>query len=164
MTQSIFPNNITFCISLCVLFGNCIVCLSSIYGFWLPLWYLLITSVVSSDYLCGIFWLPLWYLLITSVVSSDYLCGIFWYLCGIFWLPLWYLLITSMVSSDYLCGIFWLLLCYLLITSVVSSKSSFCFFVSYLIVYPFSLISPGIYLTHRSVFYFYFYFSEGLLL
>ena len=29
------------CLSLCTLsFGHCVVCYSSIYGFWLPLWYL----------------------------------------------------------------------------------------------------------------------------
>jgi hypothetical protein len=31
----------------------------------------LLSSVVSSEYLYGIFWLPLWYLLVTPVVSSD---------------------------------------------------------------------------------------------
>jgi hypothetical protein len=70
---------------------------------------------------CGIFWLPLVYLLVTPVVSSDYSCGIFCYPCGIFWLPLWYLLITPVVSSGSPCGIFWLPLWYLLITPVVSS-------------------------------------------
>ena len=66
------------CLYICLFpFGYCVFCLSSIYGFWLPLWYLLITSLVSSDYLFGIFWLPLWYLLITSLVSSGYLFGIF---------------------------------------------------------------------------------------
>jgi hypothetical protein len=74
---------------------------------------LLITPLVSSDYLFGIFWIPLWYLLIT--VSSDYPFGIFW-------LPLWYLLNTPLVSSDY--GIFWLPLWYLLITPLVSSNLS----------------------------------------
>ena len=39
--------------------------------FWLPLWYLLITSLISSDYPFGIFWLPPWYLLITPLVSSN---------------------------------------------------------------------------------------------
>jgi hypothetical protein len=42
----------------------------------IPLWYLLVTPVVSSDYPCGIFWLPMWYLLVTSVVSSDHPCGL----------------------------------------------------------------------------------------
>jgi hypothetical protein len=51
------------------------VCSSSICGFWLPLWYLLITSLISSDYLFDIFWLPLWYLLITSLISSSFTCG-----------------------------------------------------------------------------------------
>ena len=67
--------------------------------FWLPLWYLLITSLVSSDYPFGIFWLPLWYLL--------------YYPFGIFWLPLWYLLITPLVSSDYPFGIFKLFIIYI---------------------------------------------------
>jgi hypothetical protein len=74
--------------------------------FWLPLWYLLITPLVSSDYPFGIFWLPLWYLLITPLVSSDYSFGIFW-------LPLWYLLITPLLSSDYPFVIFCLPLCFL---------------------------------------------------
>ena len=39
---------------------------------------LLITPLVSSDYLYCIFWLPLWYLLITPLISSDYPFGIFW--------------------------------------------------------------------------------------
>jgi len=60
--------------------------------FRLPLWYLLITPLVSSDYPFGVFWLPLWYRLITPLISSD--C-----IFGIFWLPLWYLLITPLVSS-----------------------------------------------------------------
>ena len=45
---------------------------------------LMITSLVSYDYLFGILWLPLWYIMITSLVSYDYLFGILW-------LPLWYL-------------------------------------------------------------------------
>ena len=53
---------------------------------------------MASDYPFGIFWLPLWYLLITPLISTDYPFGIFW-------LPLWYLLITSLVSSDYPFGI-----------------------------------------------------------
>ena len=69
--------------------------------FWLPLWYLLVTYLVSSGYLFGIFRLPLWYLLVTSLVASGYLFGIFWLL-------LWYLLVTSLVSSGYFLGIFWL--------------------------------------------------------
>jgi hypothetical protein len=45
-----------------VSFGHCIVCSSSIYWFWLPLWYLLaiVLSVpprfIDSDCLFGIFW------------------------------------------------------------------------------------------------------------
>ena len=111
---------------------------SSVYGFWLPLWYLrctdydylfgifgvriLITSLVSSVY--G-FWLPLWYLRCTD---SDYLFGIFGVRILItslvfsvygFWLPLWYLRCTD---SDYLIGIFGVRF---LITSLVSSVYGF---------------------------------------
>ena len=95
---------VIFCILLCVLlsfFVLSLYCLSfsSIDSFWLPLWYLLITPLVSSDYLFGIFWLLLWYLLITPLVSSDYSFSIFWLL-------IWFLLITSLVSSNYSFGIF----------------------------------------------------------
>jgi hypothetical protein len=62
--------------------------------------------VLSPDYPCGIFWFPLWYLLVTPVVSSGDSCGIFL-------LPLWYLLVTPVVSSGYSCVIFWLPLWYL---------------------------------------------------
>jgi hypothetical protein len=65
-----------------VSFGHCVVSPSSIYGFWLPLWYL---CVVCPPSICG-FWLPLWYLLaiVLSVLwftDSDYLFGNFWSLC-----------------------------------------------------------------------------------
>ena len=49
-----------------VSFGHCVVCSSSIYGFWLPLWYLLpnVLSVLlrytDSDYPFGIFKLCIW--------------------------------------------------------------------------------------------------------
>jgi hypothetical protein len=45
-----------------VSFGHCIVCSSSIYWFWLPLWYLLaivlcvLRRFTDSDYPSGIFW------------------------------------------------------------------------------------------------------------
>jgi hypothetical protein len=104
-----------------VSFDHCVVCSFSIYGFWLPLWYLLaiVLSVLlwftDSDYLFDIFW-PLYCLsffdlriLITSlvtfghcVVSPSSIYGFWlplWYLCVVcppsiygFWLPLWYLL------------------------------------------------------------------------
>jgi hypothetical protein len=65
-------------------FGHCIVC-SSIDGFWLPLWYLLVIvlsvlRLTASDYLIGIFW-PLyclsfdWRLLNTSLVSFGHCRG-----------------------------------------------------------------------------------------
>ena len=116
--------------------GHCILC-PSIYGFWLPLWYLVVIVLsdllTASDYHFGIlwplyylsfylrFWLPLWYLvaIVLSVLlftASDYHFGILW--------PLYYLsfylrlLITTLVScghciiypfisSDYHFGILW---------------------------------------------------------
>jgi hypothetical protein len=75
-----------------VSFCHCVVFFSSIYGFWLPLWYLqtLLTfghCVVCSSSIYG-FWLPLWYLqtLLTfghcvvcflRYTDSDYPFGIF---------------------------------------------------------------------------------------
>ena len=88
--------------------GPCIVCPTSIYAFWLPIWYLL--AIVSSvllwfmppDYPFGIFW-PLHRLsffdlclLITTLVSFAH-CIVCPTLIYAFWLPLWYLL--AIVSS-----------------------------------------------------------------
>jgi hypothetical protein len=64
-----------------VSFGHCVVCSSSMYGFWLPLWYLLVI-VLSVLLLC---------------TASDYLFGIFWPLCCLFFFYV-RLLITSLVS------------------------------------------------------------------
>ena len=75
------------CLSFCPFsFDHCVVCSSSIYEFWLPLWYLRFTD---SDYPFDILDLRI---LITPLVSSIY---------G-FWLPLWYLRFTD---SDYPFGI-----------------------------------------------------------
>jgi hypothetical protein len=102
-----------------VSFDHCVVCSSSVYGFWLPLWYLLaiVLSVLlqytDSDYLFGIFW-PLCCLfffdiqiLITLLVSFGrcVVCSSSVY--G-FWLPLWYLLAVVLsvllryTDSDYI--------------------------------------------------------------
>ena len=89
--------------------------------FWLPLFYILITPLLSSDYPFYTFWLPLCYLLITPFLHSDYPFVIFW-------LQLCYLLITPLVSSDYPFVIFWLCLWYLLITPLVSSDYPFGIF------------------------------------
>ena len=118
----LFVFDIRILITPLVSFVHCVVCSSSIYGFWLPLWYLLsiVLSVrlryTDSDYPFGIF--------CPRVVCSSSIYG--------FWLPLWYLLstcclfvfdirilITPLVSfvhvlsvrlrytnSDYLFGIF----------------------------------------------------------
>jgi uncharacterized membrane protein YbaN (DUF454 family) len=118
------------------------------YVFWLPIWYLvittplnmcfLITDLISSDYhsayymfsdylfdilwlrlcLIYVFWLPIWYLVITTPLNicflitdliscdyhsvyyifSDYRFDILWLrlrLIYVFWLPIWYLVITT---------------------------------------------------------------------
>ena len=144
-------------ISPLVSFGHCIVCSSSIYWFWLPLWYLLTIELcvlrrfTDSDYPSGIFW-PLYCLffvdlliLIIPLVSFGHciVCSlsIYW-----FWLPLWYLLaivlcvLRRFTDSDYPSGIFWPLNCVffvdllILITPLVSfshcivCSSSICWF------------------------------------
>ena len=111
--------NIRFLVTPMVYFGHCIIC-PSIYGFWLPLWYLLaiVLSVLQytvSGYPYGIFW-PLYYLsfnirfLVTPMVSFGH-CIICPSIYG-FWLPLWYLLaivlsVLQYTVSGYLYGIFW---------------------------------------------------------
>jgi hypothetical protein len=123
--------------------GHCIVCPSSIYDFWLPLWYLvaIVLSVLpqftTSDYPFVILWLlyclsflDLW-LLITPFVSCGH-CTVYPSLTDDFSLHLWYLVAivlsvpTRFTTSDYpfgSCGHwvvcpssiydFWLLLWYL---------------------------------------------------
>ena len=102
--------------------GHCIVCPTSIYAFWLPIWYLLaiVSSVLlwfmPSDYHIGIFW-PLYRLsyfdvclLITTLVPcgivssvllwfmpSDYHIGILWPLYRLSYFNVC-LLITTLVS------------------------------------------------------------------
>jgi len=49
----VFTRSLVLCVilwrSLCVLlFGQCVVCTSSIYGFWLPLWYLYILNTMNN--------------------------------------------------------------------------------------------------------------------
>jgi predicted nucleic acid-binding Zn ribbon protein len=91
----LFFFDIRILITSLVSFGHCVVCSSSIYGFWLPLWYLL-TIVLSvllrytdSDYLplvsfghCVVcsssiygFWLPLWYLQTLLLRHFNHRCG-----------------------------------------------------------------------------------------
>ena len=64
-----------------VSFVHCVVCSSQIYGFSLPLWYLL--SIVLS--------------VLLRFTNSHYLFGIFWSLCCLFFLDL-RILITTLVS------------------------------------------------------------------
>ena len=106
-----------------VSFGHCVICPSS-YGFWLPLWYLLVIVLfvppfTASDCPFGIFW---WLcypslqlrLLIAPLVSFGH-CVISPSIYS-FWLPLWYLLVIVLsvppvTASDCPFDIFWSL-CY----------------------------------------------------
>ena len=126
-----------------VSFGHYVVWPSSIYRFWLHLWYLLAIVLsdplrfTDSDYLFGIFW-PLCCLtvfelqiLITSLVSFGH-SDVWPSLIYRFWLPLWYLLAIVLsdrlrfTESDYTFGVFWSLCCLtvfdlqILITPLVS--------------------------------------------
>ena len=111
-----------------VSFGHCIVCPSTLYGFSLPLWYLLaiVLSVLrrftASHYPFGIFW-PLYclsfyalWLLITPLVSFGHCIVCPSTLYG-FSLLLWYLLaivlsvLLRFTASHYSFGIFWSLYC-----------------------------------------------------
>jgi hypothetical protein len=141
-------------------FGHCVVG-SSIYGFWLPLWYLLaiVLSVLRStnaDYPFGIFWSLC--CLFFDLRVADYPFGISWPLCCLFfdllmlitplvsfghcvvcssiyecWLPLWYLL--AIVLSVLRSTGSWLPLWYLLaiVLSVLRSTDA---------DYPFGIFWP----------------------
>ena len=140
--------------------GHCIFCTTSIYAFWLPLWYHLaiVSSVllwfVPSDYplvsfghcivcpsLIYAFWLPLWYLLaiVSSVLlwfmPSDYHFGIFWPLYRLSYFDVC-LLITPLVSFGHcivcptLICAFWLPLWYLLANCIVCPTLIYAFWLT----------------------------------
>ena len=67
-----------------VSFGHCVVCSSSIYGFWLPLWYLL--AIVLS--------------VLLRYTDSNYPFGILWPLCCLFFFDI-RILITPLVSCGH---------------------------------------------------------------
>jgi hypothetical protein len=112
-TDSIYPFGIfwpLYCLSfldirilitLLVSFGHYIACPFSIYGFWLPFWYLLViillvlSRYMDSDYPFGIFW-PLYCvsfldirILITLSVSFGHYIVCPFSIYG-FWLPFWF--------------------------------------------------------------------------
>ena len=123
----LFSFDVRIMITPLVSFGHCVVCSSSMYGYWLPLWYLL--SILLS--------------VLLRCTDYDYSFDIFWPLCCLFffdvryWLPLWYLLaivlsvLLRCTDTDYSFGIFWPLCCLfffdirILITPLVSSYSSY---------------------------------------
>jgi hypothetical protein len=79
----LFFFDIRILISPLVSFGHCVVCSSSIYGFWLPLWYLL--AIVLS--------------VLLRYTDSDCPFGIFWPLCCLFFFDI-QILIAPLVSSN----------------------------------------------------------------
>jgi hypothetical protein len=112
--------------------GHCIVCYSSDYGFWLPLWYLVdivlsvILRITVSGYPFGIFKLLTIILsFLLRITASGYPFDILWTLYCLllfelrFWLPLWYLVdnvlsvILRITASGYPFGILWTLYCLL---------------------------------------------------
>ena len=111
-----------------VYFGHCIVRTSSIYGFWLLLWYILVIVLsvfrlfTASDYSFGIFWslyCPYFVylrLLITPLVYFGHCIVRISSIYG-FWLLLWYILVIVLsvlrlfTAYDYSFGIFWSLYC-----------------------------------------------------
>ena len=115
-------------ITLLVYFDHCIVRTSSIYGFWLLIWYILVIVLsvlrlfTASDYSFGIFWslyCPYFVylrLLITSLVYFGHCIVRTSSIYG-FWLLLWYILVYVLsvlrlfTASDYFFGIFWSLYC-----------------------------------------------------
>jgi hypothetical protein len=111
-----------------VYLGRCIVRTSSIYGFWLLLWYILsiVLSVcrlfTASDNSFGIFWslycpnFVYLRLMITPLVYFS-LCIVRTPCIYSFWLILWYILVIVLsvlrlfTTYDYSFGIFWSLYC-----------------------------------------------------
>ena len=113
-------------------FGHCAVCSSSIYGFWLLIWYLLL--LLLDGCLSFVFW-PLWCLfffdiriLFTSLISFGH-CAVCSSSIYGFWLLIWYLLL--LLLDGCLSFVFWPLCCLfffdirILFTSLVSSNSSY---------------------------------------
>ena len=155
--------------------GHCIACTSLIYGFRLPLWYLLVIALpvllwfTASDYPFGIFW-PLHCLyffdlrlLITFLVSYRHCIACTSLIYG-FWLPLWYLLAIALpvllwlTASDYLFGIFWSLHCLflfdlrILITSLYHWPL-YCLYFFHLRLLITSLVSFGHCIVYTSLIY-----------
>ena len=120
-----------------VSYGHCVVC-PSIYGFWLPLWYLMVIVLsvlrfTDSGYLFGILWSLCCLsfdvrILVTPLVSYGH-CIVCPSIYG-FWLPLWYLMVIVLfvlrcTDSGYPFGILWSLYCLsfdlrILVTPLVS--------------------------------------------
>jgi hypothetical protein len=93
----------SFSLSFCPFsFFNCIVCRSSIYSFWLPLWYLQASLCPFALFLLSLYCLSFFYLrlLITFLVPSSF---------SLSFCPFSFVIVLSVLlftASDYLFGIF----------------------------------------------------------
>ena len=108
-------------------FCHCIVCPSSIYGFWLPLWYLQASLCPFALFLLSLYCLSVFYLrlLITSLVSSSF---------SLSFCPFSFFIVLSVVllftASDYPFGIFklfFVLLPFFFCHCIVCPSSIYCF-------------------------------------
>ena len=79
-TDSDEPFGIFKLLCLSFIFGNCVACPSSIYGFWLPLWYL-------QHLLFALYLLAIVLSVLLRFTESDYPFGIFKFFCFyfVFW-------------------------------------------------------------------------------
>jgi hypothetical protein len=100
--------------------SHIVVCPSSIDGFWLPLWYLVVillsVLLITPSVLCSHIvvcpssidglWLPLWYIVVIvlsvllRLTASDYPFGILYSYCFLSFFD-WWLLITPLVSCSH---------------------------------------------------------------
>ena len=146
--------------------GHCIVCYSSDYGFWLPLWYLVdivlsvILRITVSGYPFGIFKLLTIILsFLLRITASGYPFGILWTLCCLSFFGL-RLLVTPLIycghcivcycsnyASGYPFGILWTMYCLLffelrlLVTPLVSCGHCIvCYSSNYGSDYPFDIL------------------------
>ena len=144
-----------------IYFGHCIVRTSSIYGFWLLLWYILVIVLsvfrlfTTYDYSFDIFWslyCPYFVylrLMITPLVYFGHCIVRTASIYG-FWLLLWYILVIVLsvlrlfTAYDYSFGIFWSLYCPYVVVSFDIFWSLYCPYVVYLRL----MITPLIYFGH----------------
>jgi hypothetical protein len=124
LITSLVPSS--FSLSFCLFFFcHCIVCRSSIYGFWLPLWYLQDSLCPFALFILSLYCLSFYLrLLITSLVSLSF---------SLSFCPFSFVIVLSVLlftASDYLFGTFKLLfvpLPFFFCHCIVCPSSIYCF-------------------------------------